>query len=263
MIEIVDELTVHKCVEIEYFQEILKHIKTDRDLSFVFMRWSDKVPETKYPAVLFVTGDEHMQFLPNLVNNENVVMVFKNYYPIGQDHPKMRAFPLGYLQGYCATGEKKIEDRQVDYNFSGTTNNSGREVLHKSLVELKEDGRQKYINFYNGWAQGLDMESYSKLMENTKIALCPHGYLSSETFRYFEAAKAGCVILSEAKPDVWYYEGAPHVLIHNWTELSETLDNLLSQPELMEQKRQETLDWWNEKCSPEAAANYVMKELNI
>ena len=259
MIEIVD--MIDGKWEYEYFEEIIKNIDLEEDLTFVFLKWEDEVPDTNYPAVLFVTSDEHHQCLSKFPEHPNVKMVFKNYFPKGERHPKMRPLPLGYLQGFCADGVTKMSDRVVEYSFSGTVNNSGREVLHESLMELKEDGRRKYIDFYTGWAKGLDMTQYSELMNNTQVALCPHGYVSSETFRYFEAAKAGCVILSEAKPDVWYYEGAPHVLIHDWTELSETLDNLLSQPELLEQKRQETLDWWNEKCSPVAVANYIMKEL--
>ena len=217
MIEIVD--MIDGKWEYEYFEEIVKHIDLKEDLSFVFLKWEDEVPETNYPCVLFVTSDEHHQYLPKFMDHPNVKMVFKNYYPIGKDHPKLRPLPLGYLQRYSARGEKEVRDRPIEYAFSGTVNNSGREILHNNLIQLKEDGRSKYIDFYTGWAKGLDMSQYSELMDNTKIALCPHGYVSSETFRYFEAARAGCVILTEKKPDVWYYEDAPHVEIKSWNEL--------------------------------------------
>lgn len=261
MIEIVD--MIDGLWEYEYFEEIVKNIQTPDDFTFVFLKWGDEVPETTHPAVLFVTSDEHHQFLPKFVENENVVMTFKNYYPHDKHHPKMRPLPLGYLQGFCATGQTKIQDRDIDYSFSGTVNNSGREVLHRNIIDLQNDGRAKYIDFYTGWAKGLAMNTYSELMDRSKIALCPHGYVSSETFRFFEAAKAGCVILSEEKPDVWYYQDAPHVVVESWDELPQLLDELLSDPDRMETIRENTLKWWEEKCSPRAVANYIMKELSI
>ena len=258
MIEVID--LIDGKWEYDYFNEILENIDIDDDLSFVFLKWEAEVPETKFPAVLFVTSDEHHQNLTKFTDHPNVVMVFKNYYPHKYYSTKQKPLPLGYLQGFSASGEAEMSDRDIDYSFSGTVNNSGREVLHKNILELKEDGRVKYIDFYTGWAQGLSMQVYSELMDRSKIALCPHGYVSSETFRYFEAAKAGCVILSEKKPDVWYYEDAPHVEIESWNELPEILDELLSDPDKLEEIRLRTLKWWEEKCSPSAVAKYIMKE---
>lgn len=259
MIEIVD--LIDGKWEYEYFEKIISNIDIEENLSFVFLKWQEKVPNTSHQAVLFVTSDEHHQYLPEFVDHPNVKMVFKNYHPTKTSHPKLRPLPLGYLQGFCANGEIKMNERIFDYSFSGTVNNSGREILHDSLVKLKNDGRKKYIDFYTGWANGLNMTQYSELMNNTKVALCPHGYISSETFRFFEAARAGCLILSEEKPNFWYYKNAPHLVIHDWTELSVTLDNLLSQPNFLEQKRKETLKWWEDTCSPVSVAKYIIKEL--
>ena len=98
-------------------------------------------------------------------------------------------------------------------------------------------------------------------MENTKIALCPSGYTSSETFRYFEAAKAGCVLISEKKPDVWHYENAPHLTIDCWTKLPIFLELLLSRPKLLEELSEKTVNWWNAKCAPQSVASYVTQHI--
>ena len=106
------------------------------------------------------------------------------------------------------------------------------------------------------------MEEYSELMKQTKIAFAPNGYVSNETFRYFEAAKAGCVILAEERYDYWYYKDAPHITITDWSSVPEVIDNLLSNPEEMEYIREKTLKWWEDNCSPKAVASYIMENVN-
>ena len=60
MIDIVDQLEGKW--EYDYFKLIVDEINLDRDLSIVFMKWDQEIPDTKYPCVLFVTSDEHHKF---------------------------------------------------------------------------------------------------------------------------------------------------------------------------------------------------------
>ena len=46
---------------------------------------------------------------------------------------------------------------------------------------------------------------YAKMMMNTKIALVPEGYLSNNSFRFFEAARSGTVIISADLYDYPFY----------------------------------------------------------
>ena len=127
---------------------------------------------------------------------------------------------------------------------------------------MTHDQHDKFVLFYQGWAKGLSMQEYAETMHNTKVALCPKGYTSSETFRYFEAAKAGCVIISEPKPNVWFYEDAPHIEIKDWLELPSILPDILQDESLLLHHHNLTKKWWNEKCSPKAVGQYITKELN-
>ena len=61
-----------------------------------------------------------------------------------------------------------------------------------SVSELEGAGHQSKVLWYNGWNNGEPIDDYCSVMNNTKIALVPTGSASYESFRFFEAAQAGC-----------------------------------------------------------------------
>lgn len=251
--------------EYDYFKSILFNIDIKENIDFVFMKWDQDIPKTKNPSVLFVTSDEHHKFHEKFTANQDVLLVFRNYLPIKQ-HPKIKALPLGYLQGFNFQ-DTDFNDRKYLYSFSGTLPDppceATRHYLYKAIdLFSKKYKYDNYVYFYRGWNKGLEIKKYAEIMYNTKIALCPKGYTSSETFRYFEAAKAGCVIISEKKPDVWYYEDSPHIEIDNWSNLEKVLYPLIEDKERLISYHEKTNKWWNEKSSPVAVAKYIIKELN-
>jgi len=177
----------------------------------------------------------------------------------------VKALPLGYLQGF-EHEDVNFEDRQYAYSFSGTLPDPPCEATRHALkfsLDRLSDQHERFALFYQGWGKGLSIPEYARVMYNSKVALCPKGYTSSETFRYFEAARAGCVIISEPKPDVWFYEDAPHIEIKDWLDLPNTLPPILEDQELLKYHHELTKKWWKEKCSPEAVGEYITKELNV
>jgi len=62
-----------------------------------------------------------------------------------------------------------------------------------------------YIRFTNGFSQGLPREEYSKILADSKIVLCPRGAVQPECFRHGEAMRAGCVMISQRLPLIWFY----------------------------------------------------------
>ena len=90
----------------------------------------------------------------------------------------------------------------------------------------------------------------------TKICLVPRG-TSFETFRFFEALRYGCVVVTEALPSRWFYKGAPVIQITDWSELEKILEKLLSDKQVLQEKHQESLNWWHKKCSEETVGAYI------
>jgi hypothetical protein len=104
-------------------------------------------------------------------------------------------------------------------------------------------------------ARGL-ARTYSELMAQTRVCLVPRGN-ASETFRFFEALRAGCVVVCESLPDHWFYRGAPVVRIRHWDELSSVLPPLLADGTRLAEMHRASLRWWESRCSEDAVGRLM------
>lgn len=105
-----------------------------------------------------------------------------------------------------------------------------------------------------------DAKSYSEKMMDTKVCLVPRG-TAFETFRFFEAMRYGCVIITETLPSRWFYDGSPAIQVKDWREMQAVLDTVLNDRELLERKHQSALRWWQEKCSETAVGEFMAQKL--
>lgn len=99
-------------------------------------------------------------------------------------------------------------------------------------------------------------QSYSELLADTRLCLVPRGN-SPETFRFFEALRAGCIVVCESLPDHWFYRDAPVIRVRRWSELSSVIEPLLGDPPAMLELHQASLDWWTTRCSEAAVGQFV------
>jgi len=111
-------------------------------------------------------------------------------------------------------------------------------------------------------AKGTTMspDDYMKEMANSKICLAPRG-TSFETFRHYEAACVGCVVVSDRLPATWFYRNIPFVFVKDWRNLDELLDRLLRDPSNLKRLHEETLRWWKSRLSPAALAEFAIDVL--
>jgi len=108
--------------------------------------------------------------------------------------------------------------------------------------------------------QTTEQSIYSQNMMQTKICCVPRG-TTVETYRFFEAMRYGCIIITESLPSCWFYQGAPVVQLKNWDELEEVIQNLLQDPALVQELHQQTLDWWAKKCSEISCGQYIAENV--
>lgn len=118
------------------------------------------------------------------------------------------------------------------------------------------------IRFTHNFGSGLNRDDYNKILYNSKIVICPYGAVTEETFRHYEAMRAGCVIITLKMPKVFPYHNAPIIQINNWKELIPTVKSLLEDQDKIEELHQATINWWQNKCSEIAIAKYVAEKLN-
>ncbi|WP_066377715.1 MULTISPECIES: glycosyltransferase [unclassified Anabaena] len=189
--------------------------------------------------------------------------------------------PLGYNNSKNLP-IKPIEARLYDTYFSGsivhisypiwslkhwlgTPKSLARKLMISSLQKLQRKNPHYQVElaitagFHDRKPE--DERSYCEIMMDTKICVVPRG-TSFETNRLFEGMKYGCVVVTEALPSRWYLDGVPVIQIKDWRDWEKVLENLLRNPQLIQEMHHKSLDWWQNKCSETVVAEYVVKQLN-
>ena len=235
------------------------------------------------PRVLVYISDETSSVPFHLSGHFTVIL--KSYLP--REHPEHRIFamPLGYAFGMPLMPVLPINQRTQNVFFTGcpgthrmefakallqlaaprdrtlsTTsglNNSTRRAQEQVVADFSRAFPASCICFTTGFGKGLDHASYARMLHDSKIALCPRGWKSSETFRHFEAMRAGCVLISDSLPSTRLYRDAPIIRVKNWSSLGEIVHELLASPERMSELQQLTMKWWEDVCSERASAIYL------
>jgi hypothetical protein len=186
---------------------------------------------------------------------EHLDIVFRFYLTKNCDYQKI--YPINI--GYNSTGKKdirpnptkKLSERKYDVLFIG--NQNIRPDFTNPINKIKH---LYNIHFTNGFRQGVPVEEYYTMLSESKICLVPSGY-SPETFRYTESFGSGCIVITDSKDDVWYYNDTPAVVVSNWSVVTEQFlnDILSSNIDIMYEKN---LKYYKECLSPEANANFIL-----
>jgi hypothetical protein len=189
--------------------------------------------------------------------------------------------PLGYYN-QLDLPIRAIESRPFDVFFAGSVVQGNYPLwsFKRYLGTPKDRSRRQMLNCLQAvkmnhphWTIKLrlttdfnasrdsDQARYSERMMNAKICLVPRG-TSFETFRFFEALRYGCIVITETLPDRWFYRNSPAIQISSWQKLETVLSELLDNPDRLQQLHQASLDWWKHYCSEAAVGKYMAQCLN-
>jgi len=193
--------------------------------------------------------------------------------------------PLGYYR-QLDLPIKDIETRSFNVFFGGsithreyksldprylvsTPKTVSRQLMLSYLDELKIANQDLKIEYYvtprfvPGYTEntGAEMKIYSEKMMDSKICLAPRG-TSFETYRFFESMRYGCVVITEALPPYWFYAGSPAIQIEDWSKLGGILESLIKDKDTLKEIHQQSLEWWQSKCSESALGTYMAETLN-
>lgn len=139
--------------------------------------------------------------------------------------------------------------------------NSQRFRNFKRYAVQKYSG-EKGIVFTENFRTGLPSEQYAEALNNSKFALCPPGFFSNETFRHYEASRQGCVVITSKLPSHPFYSDSPFIQLENWSNVNETIENLLYDENELKEIQKKTIHWYENNLSPKAISNYISKEIN-
>lgn len=238
------------------------------------------------PTIAIVLSDER-GVLP-VSSSEKFLMIFKCY--ISSDLPdlKIYSFPLGYDKDVPEIKGPDISQRKYGIFFSGNLNKSRISIycqihpvlkhLPKRIAQNLARGSHKlglpwmrysfltpdesmYILFSDKFKGGLSPLIYAEMLANSKIVLCPRGFVSSETFRLTEALRAGCVVISEGLPSTCAYENSPIISVRDWADGLEVAHELLAAPKKLKAIQEQSILFYKNRLSELATAKYVYSKL--
>jgi hypothetical protein len=188
----------------------------------------------------------------------------------GQLYTATGWLPLGMPAADAAIGSiPPIADRQIDVGFRGSLGGGkryaprtvSRSRMVAALGRLPESVRVDLFeteSFVASYERG--SSDYAGALIDTKLCLAPRGG-SFETFRTFEAAQFGCVLIAEPLPPAWFYDGLPRRELRSWKALPEAVEELLSNPAKMQSMSDAGRRWALEVVGPAAVGRWVARRL--
>lgn len=113
------------------------------------------------------------------------------------------------------------------------------------------------------WSDGVSPALYKAQMRNARVVLCLQGNIGVETYRHYEAASAGCVVVTQRMPDTCVFRGNPFIEIDDISEWLPALLALANEGnEALIQRGQAARQFWEDRLSPGAAADYIRRQLS-
>jgi len=184
-------------------------------------------------CVVIITSDEENNFPIDELNHKNMV-VYSTY-------PTEYMQNVNWLPIWYPPQGRMIHNqfvKNIDWYFAGQVNHKSRELM----VENVKDIPNGELRISGGFAQGLSHDEYYKLMERSKIVLCPNGNISPDSFRLYEALEAGCIPIVESR-DFWIrmFKTIPFPIVYNELQWKDAINAILKDYFLYK----ESVDkWW-------------------
>lgn len=176
-------------------------------------------------AVLILVGDEEAVFPWREIIQDNVkfwVMI-----PDPVKHSDMRNWAFFFGDGWkrdtpgLLRGE--LPEKRTAWSFSGQVVDNARRKAAVAGLQLAERRVKGELMQTEGFTQGMARELFLKQLARTKVAPCPAGPMTPDTFRLYEALEAGCFPIADARSaagvtNYWemVYGSTPFPILDDW-----------------------------------------------
>ena len=272
--------------ELEVFNILKKKLPKFKEYLFVlYGNNGNDLPLSRYiqhnkKVLIWRSNENKLNRVSEL--KKNYKHIFTNYY---WNDGNSTSLQLGYHTESVNKTIIPIKERLFNVSFTGCLNRNriglasiltnipikwlAMGMIFKKKLTLKIVNtlvkykfNNDYFQFNDGFNNGLDAEDYHFILRNTKIILCPKGWLNTETFRLYESMKAGCIVISEELPNRSYYNGIPIIKVKDWKEGIRTARELEDNIVELEKLSKQNIQFYKDNLSPEATANLIIKKLN-
>jgi hypothetical protein len=263
--------------EIGYLQKIFNNLNNvlDDDYLFVVGRTNTNNEEeqlydflkNKEGKLYYIYLSDEFGKIPSYT--DKFIKLFRTYnrkdlYDNNKIYPIPCGFSSGHRNGWYngETEKKHLKLREIDLFFSGQKSPNRNEF--QNHVNLIKNNYKSIINFTDGFSYGYLINEYFEKLQNSKISLVPDGAVIPESFRFFESMESNCVSIStypikNNNYNHWYYDGCPAIFLNSWNDLNEKIiDKCLNN---LEELHENTKNYYKNKLSSEAVANYILENL--
>ena len=239
--------------------------------------------------VLMICGNENHESVEHYLSDSRVKMIVKNYprmlnitdgnetgqtygtfldqngrekFIVEKESDNIITIPLGYCNDFNPV---PTFNHREPGGFIGQWTQFRNDKI-KAIDKAFDDSPYDWV-FYRGFgpfvqsdvdsdnkkfSYSLKPKIYSNFMSRIESAFVFSGQ-SPETYRLFEAAMAGCIIVHDILPDTWYYNDLPYVPCN--------FDNFKSVYDYIETHKHDlkslTGIWWQNFASPAAVGNKI------
>lgn len=208
-------------------------------------------------ALTIVTSDEEALFPVELLPHDDRHLIWGQYHA----RPEFdRVIPIGLppKTGIIPRGTPDAR-RDLDVFFAGQNTHARREELIDMMKDMATEPGHGNISWVasTGFRAGLGRDDYLACMARTKIAPCPSGYHSLDSFRLYEAIAAGALPIVELntpdgpEPFFWlemFGNDCPLLRVDSWDLLPH-----LTATQDWQTQRDKVQHWYADYCTSLAA----------
>ncbi len=207
----------------------------------------------KWCIVMF-TGDEEALFPFEKLQHPNMHLYVMSPRK-GDRYANVSFLGTGYAPAIDHLPKEK-PDKVYDYFFAGQVTHERRHQMRQAIEDIQATTKLNGLYFpTDSFTSGLTPSKYIKQLAMAKVAYCPSGPETPDTFRLFEALEAGCVPIADTRipsekdngqfgDDYWEYffnDSVPFPVIRDYDNLKGyTLDVL----ENYDRFSVEVASWW-------------------
>jgi len=188
-------------------------------------------------VVFVIFGDEEGIFHADRLQHKNkkVWWFMPPFHPKQQvDRVAINGWPIDAMNFIERQNEIVQDVRDFDWSFLGQVTHSRR----IACVDATQGIPRGFCLPTDGFAQGIPRENYYRTLCRSKIALCPSGPCTPDSFRIAEALLAGCIPIADdltQNPEYpngyWNYAFAtdklPFPVISDWKNLPKVIEETL------------------------------------
>lgn len=213
------------------------------------MEWLNENIAKHTGVVLCVVGDEESLFDLSQVKHPNIRIWTQSRATSVKDNVSGR-LPWGYTRE-ARVNQRGVPTKTLDWFFSGQVTNERRKQCVANLAGIPGG----LLNPTPGFSLGYPREMYHEYLAHARVAICPAGAITPDSFRVWESLEARCIpIVDGVSPIPQRCEAAgwwptilgqdpPFPVVYDWRDLPTIVAGLLDNWEAKELKMN---NWWKD-----------------